>query len=164
MRALRALAGLARPTTAEVATVNGVELPAELERTNRIVVYGTRLTGSLALARELEAFLSEHGIQDPSVDAVRDVGNIQRGFYGLLAENRVPNLPLGVVALQAMRQYDDLSGNSMPVPTPFETIQALCERYDVPMEQREGHVLMGPNAAGAVGGHPSVGALPTGSA
>lgn len=104
----------------------------------RVVVFGTVLNGVRDLACKFQDYLEQNGIINPEVQAFRDVDGIEDAFYGrLLSPNEIKagkpkpsdSLPVGVIALPEMRQYDYAG---MTVETPFDFIEALCEKHRVP--------------------------------
>lgn len=131
----------AQPTKVEPVTL--------LDRVNRVVVYGSNLSGAGDLRDGLYALLRERGIPDSSVRLIRNVDLIERGFFGLSLDlpdvvhpsGEAHTLPRGVVIFHEMRFYDS-AGMTVSTfedrfmfdgkTTPFDKIRRLCEQFDVP--------------------------------
>jgi hypothetical protein len=127
----RRLLALALPSTREVVAAND-RTPEAMAHANRVVVYGSRLSGAFGLAVRLQEFLAENGIENPEVCGERFTGQIENAFYGRNEQGEGdPTIPRGVIALHEMRQQTP-SGTRMFVPTPHGSIQELCDRHEVP--------------------------------
>ena len=126
---------LALPSAAEVIAADTNHTPEQMTRDNRVVVYGSRRSGAIALAAQFEEFLAGHDIQAPVVHAQRDASLIEAAFFGLVGVGPPPSgptLPRGVLAMPEMRQYTP-SDAGMTIPTPYDYIQRLCDQHKVPM-------------------------------
>ena len=124
---------------------------------NRVVVYGSRLSGALDLARELGRYLEERGVSQPQVVGWRDAGYLRQAFFdeplphevidgpislpsGKVTDAPVRTLPRGVVVFPEMRQYTEMGGMFLDTyeskdfygKSTFDHIRELCERHGVP--------------------------------
>lgn len=104
---------------------------------NRILILGTRSGGAYGLAKGFQEYFEESGIQDFSVEVLRDAGLIEKSFLNL-ADSRnleTARVPQGVVLLPEMRQYDN--GRGMFLNT-YECeidkfVYRLCNQHNVPL-------------------------------
>lgn len=120
-------------------------LPEVHRRSNRIVVYGTNADGGGQLTIDFRRYLEEAGIENPSVELVRDVTLIRAGFFGIRTSAEERTLPRGVVTFPDMRQYGP--GANMTVDTyrtpgseaisPIDIIEELCTQYEIPLVRFE---------------------------
>ena len=77
---------------------------------DRVLILGSRLSGSFKLAKELQAYLEEKEIPNLEVEILRDAGKIKQAFLGQensdQGESKAASLPRGVILLPQMRQHD----------------------------------------------------------
>jgi len=123
----------------EELAVRGSEL---VQSPNRVVVFGSHVSGAEDLARQarkgLDAFNAQqraNGLPEVSVESWRDAGHLYDFFYGRTPDNPTaePTIPRGVIAFPEMRQYDPYNGRGMFIPTPVAALQELCDQYGVPL-------------------------------
>lgn len=116
---------------------------------NRIVVFGSRISGANILSTGLSKYLKEKGIQNPKVHYVRNITNIQPGFFDYWPQDENndyypdnwtndeftdnPTLPRGVILLPEMRQYHEMTGMFVPSYAVWLDIKKLCDKYEVPL-------------------------------
>ncbi|HSX32127.1 MAG TPA: hypothetical protein VLF43_02605 [Candidatus Saccharimonadales bacterium] len=124
-----------RPSTEVALTPEAVDNSETLPRENRVVIFGTNRGGVFQLQEDLTKFFTEQGIEDSEVVALRQIDNIEDGFFGLLPKDgdpvAPPSLPMGVIALPSMR-YTDGMGHGMTVDTPVEYIADMCKKHEIP--------------------------------
>ena len=122
---------------------NDLSPRTELERVNRVVVYGSNLSGAPDVVDGLTELLEQRGIPDASVRQVRNIDLIEDGFFGLPPgrSGTIPperTLPRGVVVLPIMRFYDSAGTDvntfrsRIEGAVPFDRIRALCQQFNVP--------------------------------
>lgn len=120
-----------------------------VQNPNRVVVFGARVSGSDFLAGRFQSYLKEKGIQDPKVHYVRNIANIEAGFFDYWPVNPNwdyypdnwnndestdhPTLPRGVILLPEMRQYHEMTGIFVPSYVVWSDIKKMCDQYGVPM-------------------------------
>lgn len=116
-------------------------VPELQDNPNRIVVFGSRLSGAEFFTNDFLKLLKENGIENPSVVLMRDGALIDQAFYGQQIQNDKPSIPKGVVIFPEMRQYEGKSQMFIATycdkdivdgQTPFEKIKNLCEKHSVP--------------------------------
>lgn len=59
------------------------EMLKDLEKVNRIVVYGSRLSGAFTLAKDFEEYLKDNGVPDAQVHTTRNVAAINDAFFDI---------------------------------------------------------------------------------
>ncbi|RJQ26531.1 hypothetical protein C4577_03435 [Candidatus Parcubacteria bacterium] len=113
---------------------------------NRVVIYGSRLSGGPLLAKELQDYLEQAGVENPEAIIIRDVDLIARAFYNVppnadFDPKNPPknNLPKGVIILPEMRQYHNgwgmtvsMDATNLSGKTLKEYITELCDNNGVP--------------------------------
>lgn len=118
-------------------------------RDNRVVIFGSRLSGASILSSGLNEFLKEKGIPEPKVHYVRNIANIQSGFFDYWPQDENndyypdnwtndeftdhPTLPRGVILLPEMRQYHEMTGMFVPSYAVKSRIEELCDKHGVPL-------------------------------
>jgi hypothetical protein len=120
-----------REVESSSATVYTNEL---LPQNSRIVVYGTRSSGSFDLVGELNKLTPE----DTDIYASRDIANIENAFFGRgrisareqEVDQSTDTVPTGVIMFPEMRRYHRAVG--LDVPTPTQEIMDLCNQHNVP--------------------------------
>jgi hypothetical protein len=118
---------------------------------NRVVVFGSRLSGAQELSEMFQKYLETHGIPNPNVHFIRSVENIESGFFDFSlptndagwgpvynTTSKSPTLPRGAILLPDMRWYDEW-GHGMHVETygsGIDTdVRKLCAKYGVPLAE-----------------------------
>lgn len=127
--------------------------PGEIEQdklVNRVIVFGSYLSGAFDLQAALQEYLERSGIKNPLVQVVRDVALIRAAILDIEGHHQgnrpshsresKPTLPRGVIILPEMRQ--DHGGMGMTIPTfdvvgdseysPFNLIAMICDENSVP--------------------------------
>lgn len=111
---------------------------------NRVVVYGSNISGAADFTVRFQQFLNERGIQNPTVQLVRFTNDIVPSFFGVDYPEQTGHLPRGVVVFPQMR-YETHDGYTMFVPmhgmlgresdepTVFDQIKAMCDEHNVPI-------------------------------
>jgi hypothetical protein len=107
---------------------------------DRVLILGSRLSGSFELAKELQAYLEEKEIPNLEVEILRDAGKIKQAFLGQensdQGESKATSLPRGVILLPQMRQHDAV-GYAMSLDTYGcgigESVKNLCNKYGIPL-------------------------------
>lgn len=112
-------------------------LKEQITPSNRVVVFGSRLSGALVLADEFKQYLVEYGIPNSLVATCRNVEMIEDAFFDRRpivpdAPPYTPTLPKGVIVFPEMRMIRSV-GLAMTIPTPFGYIKDLCDKYGVPV-------------------------------
>jgi len=109
---------------------------------DRILVMGSRLSGSFNLADGLEQRMKEMGIENVNVDVLRDAGKIDLAFFDVnspkeLSDQEKLNLPKGIILLPEMRQEDPFSLSKMTIDTNSsgveEYVKRLCDECNIPL-------------------------------
>ena len=110
---------------------------------NRVVIFGSNLSGAGLLAEEFQQYLIDAGIENPLVELQRDQALINEAFYGRRNPEERITLPRGVIAFSEMRQYDPWDGKGMSIRTyhsrslegrtAFDDIKKLCQRHKIPL-------------------------------
>lgn len=117
-------------------------LVEELTLSNRVVVYGSRLSGTFELADKFKEHLKEQGVPNPVVSTCRNVEMINDAFYDIRdpqwetvdTSKQIPTLPRGVIVFPEMRLIRS-AGPAMTIPTPYEYIKGLCDKHGIPIVQ-----------------------------
>lgn len=85
---------------------------------NRIVVYGSRISGIYTLSDELLKYMKKKGIPNPYVEPIRDVANIENAFFYTTPEEARKKtnqrMPRGVILLPEM-EYIDMAFRVTPL-------------------------------------------------
>lgn len=116
-----------------------------ITKPDRVVIYGSRTSGAPVVADELQKYLQEKGLNNPSVEVVRNVAVIENAFYdvpigqNVNSKNIPHNIPKGVIVFPQMRQYSEDMGMSVDTNAKNlsgmsrrEYIQRLCDKNKVP--------------------------------
>lgn len=140
---------------AEVVPSQSVAPEQSLSVANRVVVYGTNLSGAKAAATALQACMEQNNIENPLVEHIRFVDSIKPAFFGQppAEPHTPPTLPRGVIIFPDMR-VETPGGSLLTVLTPAEAIIQLCTRHDVPYALYNGaplpeEIMHGANVLGS---------------
>lgn len=111
---------------------------------NRVVVFGSRLSGAFDLAEALDRYLRVRDVPDVSLVVERNIERIISAFYGRGKESIGDTLPKGVVVLPEMRWYPEGIGMTVNThrgelyagikySTVFGYIKSICDENGVPI-------------------------------
>lgn len=118
-------------------TIEGNEtLPDVFE--SRILIIGSRLSGSFELSEIFQRYLEQQGIPEPSVEPVRDVAMIDAAIFGdenIGRDGKKPKLPKGIILLPEARQY--ISGRGQTIDS-YESglssrVEDICKKLNIPL-------------------------------
>jgi hypothetical protein len=82
--------------------------PEVLNTSNRVLVFGSRVSEAFKLAEDFEKYLEEKGIPTPSVEVCRDIQYISDAFYKKPPENLVNNVSKKTATLNSSKSLSEL--------------------------------------------------------
>lgn len=94
-----------------------------IEREPRLLVYGSRMSGSHELADALEAGLESYGLRDPKVAVLRDVSYIRDAFFG-----RSPGSATHTPALAGQQSLPEATGDPVLVSEKHGKLRGLVRK------------------------------------
>ena len=130
----------------QILRINGEEQEAYHEKRQQVVVLGSVRSGANNIAQNVELTLDEASIDHLETKIVNDVAKIETMILGLdpKDEDKRPTIPMGVILMSQMRQYNMLNGNGMPISTiedqngsgmtVYDIVKNLCDQYEIPFE------------------------------
>ncbi len=126
----------------------------EAARRQEIIVFGSNLSGALALSDDLHDFLGRVGLPQVDVTKVRHVDFIEDAFFGREpGEDTRDSVPMGVILFPQMRHRDEYGENHTVTTTERSVTGAfvvgLCAEYGVPLVTVRGEFHGGQESATA---------------
>ena len=130
----------------QILKMNGEEQETQYEKRQQMVVLGSVRSGANHIAQNVEVALDEASVDHLDTKIVNDVAKIESMILGIdpKDEDKRPTIPMGVILMSQMRQYNMLNGNGMSISTTedqngsgmtvYDIVKNLCDQYEIPFE------------------------------
>jgi hypothetical protein len=117
----------------QILKINGEEQEAQYEKRQQMVVLGSVHSGAKHIAQDVELALDEASVDHIETKIVNDVAKIESMILSVdpEAQGNNPTVPMGVILMSQMRQYNMLNGKGMPISTTEDQNGSGMTVYDI---------------------------------